>query len=68
MPARKKKVLPAVKPAARRVRAHKPGRVVKKTAASVKPMRKVFGDKSLFGALPGMSEWALPLLKELRNE
>jgi len=41
---------------------------VKKTAAPVKTLRKVFADKSIFGALPGMTEWALPLLKELRDK
>lgn len=30
--------------------------------------RKVLDDPSLFGALPGMGEWAFPLLKELRDE
>ena len=42
--------------------------VAKKIAARAKPGRKVFNDKSLFGALPGMANWALPLLKELRDE
>jgi len=61
----KRKVLALVKPAARRAR-H--GRVVRKTTRTVKPTRKVFSDKSLFGALPGMGQWAFPLLKELRDE
>jgi len=68
MPPKKKKALPALKPVARRVRAPKRARAVKKTAAPVKTLRKVFADKSIFGALPGMTEWALPLLKELRDK
>ncbi|HMC96360.1 MAG TPA: hypothetical protein VKG92_01790 [Flavobacteriales bacterium] len=68
MPAKKKKVLPAVKPVARPTRLQKRTRVAKKLAAPIKPVRKVFSDKGLFGALPGMSVWALPLLKELRDE
>lgn len=68
MASRKKGTLASVKPVARRTRVVKRARVVKKQAPSVKPARKVFSDKSLFGALPGMSDWALPLLKDLRDE
>lgn len=75
MPAKRKKALPAVKPVARRVRVSKSTRAAKPTGPTkvvkvspAKSVRKIFGDRSLFGALPGMSEWALPLLKELRDE
>jgi hypothetical protein len=72
MPAKKTKVIPAVKPAVRKARrsdAYKTAvkRTLKKTSRA-KSSRKVFDDPSLFGALPGMSEWAMPLLKELRDE
>jgi hypothetical protein len=66
MPVKKRSKLSKVKPVARRVRVLKPVRVAKRPAAQTG--RKVFSDVSVFGALPGMSEWALPLLKELRNE
>ena len=67
MAERRKKEVPAVKPTARRVRLPskaRPGRPAK----HAKPERKVFDDRSLWGALPGMGKWAFPLLKELRNE
>ncbi len=41
---------------------------IAKKAARTKPVRKLFDDSSLFGALPGMGKWAFPLLKELRDE
>ena len=62
----KKRISPLAKPTARRVRPLKRVLVAKKVALRAKPGRKVFNDKSLFGALPGMANWAIPLLKELR--
>lgn len=72
MPAKKTKVIPAVKPTVRKVRRSDVyrtavKRTLKKTSTATSS-RKVFDDPSLFGALPGMSEWAIPLLKELRDE
>lgn len=67
MATRKSKVAASVKTVARvvrRARAHNPRPAVKRS----KPKRKVLSDRSLFGALPGMGEWALPLLKQLRDE
>jgi len=72
MSAKRTKAIPAVKPAVRKVRRSEAYRTaVKRTlkkSSSAKSSRKVFDDPSLFGALPGMSEWAMPLLKELRDE
>ena len=62
---KKAKSVAAVKAVAR------PGRVRKTRASRSVPKRlkrKVLNDPSLFGALPGMGEWAFPLLKELRDE
>lgn len=67
MPAKKSKAVPAVKPAIRRARVPRVKRVTRRSGKGA-AARKVFDDPSLFGALPGMSEWALPLLKELRDE
>jgi hypothetical protein len=36
-----------------------------KTATSA---RKVFGDPKLFGAVPGMAEWAIEELKGMRDK
>ena len=30
--------------------------------------RKVFGDTKLYGAVPGMAQWAMEELKEMRDE
>lgn len=68
MPVKKRPILAKRKPATRRSTAPKPARVALKRSVAVKPKRKLLSDKSLFGALPGMADWALPLLKELRNE
>lgn len=68
MATKKRIVLGSLKPVARQTRVTRRTRVAKKVAAPVKPTRKLLTDKSLFGALPDMSGWALPLLKELRNE
>ena len=65
MPAKKPKVAASVKTTARIARTRKPA------APRAKPKRrerKVLDDRSLFGALPGMGKWALPLLKAMRDE
>jgi hypothetical protein len=60
----KQKAVPAAKPAVTKART----RPATKRPIQSKRTRKVFDDRELFGALPGMSKWAMPLLKELRNE
>jgi hypothetical protein len=60
----KQNAVPAAKPAVTKART-RPG--TKKPIRS-RRTRKVFNDRELFGALPGMSKWAMPLLKELRDE
>jgi hypothetical protein len=67
MPAKRTKAIPAVKPVVRKVRRIAAKRSMSKPSRR-QSARKVFDDPSLFGALPGMSEWAMPLLKELRDE
>ncbi len=68
MPPKKRKVLASVKSSAKVARPRRAPRPVSKAVRRERPVRKVFNDQILFGALPGMSEWALPLLKELRDE
>ncbi|MBK6628734.1 MAG: hypothetical protein IPJ87_04665 [Flavobacteriales bacterium] len=58
------------RPAARKAKTpkSKPPRSGRLKQAAQRPKGKVFSNRSLFGALPGMSAWAFPLLKELRDE
>jgi hypothetical protein len=67
MPAKKNKATPSVKPVARRTRSVKRKRAAHKKGEAG-PLRKLFKDRTLWGALPGLGEWAFPLLKELRDE
>jgi len=65
MGTKKPKSVAAVKTVTRPARVRK-ARVTR--GATKRRKRKVLDDPSLFGALPGMGEWAFPLLKELRDE
>ncbi|MEO8067163.1 MAG: hypothetical protein ABI599_05675 [Flavobacteriales bacterium] len=68
MAKRRSKVAASVKTVARVARPARAVRPARPAVKRSKPKRKILLDRSLFGALPGMGDWALPLLKQLRNE